>query len=214
MKRLEVFRCVPLGCWLGADACGARHEKRLPTCGTCAVGAAHALEQRPEAWPDGAPIARDVREVADPPPAPPPPPRRPREARPAPAPAPRRERVKREPKPPKPPKRAPRPAAEIEYEGRTVSLRELSRLTGLSRQTIAYRLRRGLSPTEAVALTGREGRHAPRRLWSYEGREVGISELARLAGVQISTMRHRLTTLEMSTEAAVALGRVLPRRSR
>lgn len=61
----ETFRCIPLGCTLSRESCGARHQaartgprpSAVPrmsligakgTCGTCEVGAAHARGERPD----------------------------------------------------------------------------------------------------------------------------------------------------------------------
>lgn len=62
----ETFRCIPLGCTLSRESCGARHKaarrsgprpSAVPrmsligakgTCGTCEVGAAHARGERPD----------------------------------------------------------------------------------------------------------------------------------------------------------------------
>lgn len=71
MIRLDVFRCVPLSCELTVERCGERHAKRMMTCGTCTVGAAHEAGETPTTWSDGTPIARRGLEAstqAEPPP--------------------------------------------------------------------------------------------------------------------------------------------------
>ncbi|AKF08867.1 hypothetical protein [Sandaracinus amylolyticus] len=209
MIRLEVFRCAPLSCWLTRESCGDRSETRKPLCATCAVGAQHARGELPTTWPDGAPIELDVREVDRP--APPPVPNASRattfqrQTR-----AQRARRAAVSNAVATQPRRGPANARSIAYDGRTVSLSELARLTGIHRGALKHRIEQlGLSAEEAVA-RGRDTRHLPKRTWPFDGREVGIEELARAAGVTQPTMRYRLYVLGLTPEAAVARKRRAP----
>lgn len=73
MTRLKVFVCEPISkARITRSSCGLRHvtakakgEKGklslvTGTCAGCAVGAAHAMGQTPQKWPDGT----KIREVA------------------------------------------------------------------------------------------------------------------------------------------------------
>lgn len=64
------FACRELhGVRLSPAACAARHSGAVSlVCERCPVGAAHAMGQRPERWPDGSPVVRLTLSAASAPP--------------------------------------------------------------------------------------------------------------------------------------------------
>lgn len=87
---------------------------------------------------------------------------------------------------------------EIEYKGKSYTIKELAEMAGLPYDTVYGRLKR-MPVDEAVE---RDKWHKkPKNKYEYKGKEYSIKQLSEIAGVPYSTMQHRLSI--MPVEQAV-----------
>ena len=71
------------------------------------------------------------------------------------------------------------------YKGEKRSLSEISRLCGVKRDTLSYRLAKGLSIEEAAEKTGL-------KKYVYKNKPRSVSEISEMTGISVSTLRTRL----------------------
>lgn len=85
-----------------------------------------------------------------------------------------------------------------EFNNESLTIAQLSKLSGVEYQTITGRLRRGISVEDALQTARMNGRY-----FQYQGRQMTIDQLATLSGHAAPTLYYRLVTAGWTVERAI-----------
>lgn len=91
-----------------------------------------------------------------------------------------------------------------DVDGEMLSIEEMAKRANITGMGIRYRLKSGMTPSEAVALGHTKQGAMP--MWELNGKPTPLREMAAMAGISIAAVRNRLRA-GMTPEQVVAAGR-------
>lgn len=91
----------------------------------------------------------------------------------------------------------------VNYNGKRMSISELSRFTGCSYQKLRRRLEQGIPVEKAVDIKNRKPGKKPTYMTEYKGKPISIHELSLKTGKHYNLLRYRIEVMGMTAEEAV-----------